>query len=236
MKTLVKRIKQGISEVVFPTICVVCGLKLSAKEHFVCNNCLQNRFEEANHEGKKSSSDTLMPEGITLQHALWNFDKGGYLQELLHKLKYHRLTGIGEDMGRQLGKSLLQNPWFTPIIADKKVRLLPVPLHPKKHRMRGYNQAFHIAKGVSDVTKLHILHKEAVTRIKNTRTQTGFSLEKRRKNIDGAFRVERPNTVKGTVFVIVDDVFTTGATTFEMASVLQDHDCGEIVIATVAQA
>lgn len=236
MKSLVKRIKQGISEVVFPAICVVCGMKLSDSEHFVCNNCLEKKFEEANREGKKISSDTLLPEGIFLQHALWNFDKGGYLQELLHQLKYHRLTGVGEDLGRQLGKSLLRNPWFIPAIENRKVRLIPVPLHPKKRRMRGYNQAFYIAKGVMEVTKLHIIKKEAVRRVKNTSTQTGFSLEKRRKNIDGAFNVERPELAKDTVCVIIDDVFTTGATTFELASVLRKQGCAEIMIATVAQA
>lgn len=231
-----KRIIGGVTEVLFPKVCTVCGLKLSTREHFVCNYCLENRFEEVNREGKRSSSDTMLPEGIYMQHALWNFDKGGYLQDLLHLLKYHRLTGVGEDMGRQLGKSLLKNPWFTDLIANRKVRLLPVPLHPKKRRMRGFNQAFHIAKGVAEVTNLPIIKKEIVTRTKNTRTQTGFSLEKRRENIKGAFWVNDAEAVKDIICIIIDDVFTTGATTFELASKLKEAGCGEILIATVAQA
>lgn len=231
-----KKFTEGISEILFPKVCTVCGLKLTTNEYFVCSQCLNDKFEEAYRPGKRSTSDAMLPEGISLQHALWNFDKGGYLQELLHQLKYHRLTGVGVDIGRQLGKSLLRNPEFINQIKGRKVSLLPVPLHANKRRIRGYNQAFYIAKGVAEVTNLHILDKEFVQRIKNTGTQTGFSLEKRRKNIDGAFIVTQPEKLKNVLCVIIDDVFTTGATTFELSSELKKAGCGEIMIATVAQA
>lgn len=102
--------------------------------------------------------------------------------------------------------------------------------------MRGYNQAFYIAKGVAEVTNLKILPKDAVVRNRNTKTQTGFSLEKRRKNIQGAFTVSDPEVVKETVCVIIDDVFTTGATTFELSRVLKKAGSLDLLIATVAQA
>ncbi|MFD2532821.1 ComF family protein [Gracilimonas halophila] len=231
-----KKFTEGISEILFPKVCTVCGLRLATNENFVCHNCLNDKFEEAYRPGKGSTSDAMLPEGVYLQHALWNFDKGGYLQELLHQLKYHRLTGVGVDIGRQLGKSLLRNPHFMNRIKDRKVCLLPVPLYPKKRRMRGYNQAFYIAEGVAEVTGLYILKKDVIQRIKNTGTQTGFSLEKRRKNIDGAFQVIEPERVKDVLCVIIDDVFTTGATTFELSSELKKAGSGEIMIATAAQA
>ncbi len=233
---VLKNIKEGILEVLFPKVCVVCGLRLSPNEHFVCSQCLESKFEEAYSGGTHSSSDILLPEGIALQHALWNFDKGGHLQDLLHQLKYNRLTGVGEDIGRQLGKSLLRNPLFIEQIASKKVRLIPVPLHPKKQRTRGYNQAFFIAKGVATVTQLPILKKDAVVRTRNTRTQTGFSLEKRRQNMKEAFKVKKPELIENTICVIIDDVFTTGATTFELSARLREAGCSKIMIATVAQA
>lgn len=102
--------------------------------------------------------------------------------------------------------------------------------------MRGYNQAFHIAKGVAEVTNLHILGKDVVVRNRNTKTQTGFSLEKRRRNIEGAFEVQDAEKVKEVLVVIIDDVFTTGATTFEMSGTLNKAGCKDIMIATVAQA
>ncbi|WP_421773931.1 ComF family protein [Gracilimonas sp.] len=233
---LLTKFKEGIIEVLFPKVCTVCGLRLSTNENFVCNPCLNEKFEEAFRNGKQSSGDILLPEGIHLQHALWNFDKGGHLQELLHQLKYNRLIGVGEDVGRQLGKSLLANTLFVKGIKNKKALLLPVPLHKKKRRIRGYNQAFHIAKGVAEVTNLHIIKQDVVIRTRNTSTQTGFTLEKRRKNIAGAFQVQKPDAIKDAVCIVIDDVFTTGATTFELASKLTQAGCKEIMIATVAQA
>tara|TARA_R110000868_G_scaffold37111_15_gene131695 strand:- start:18874 stop:19575 length:702 start_codon:yes stop_codon:yes gene_type:complete len=233
MLTSLKSIKEGFNEVIFPHVCLICSLKLSSSEQFVCPNCVRNRFETANMEGKQVSSDTLLPEGIAMQHALWNFDKGGFLQDLLHALKYHRLTGVGIDLGIALGKSAKRNSHFK--IAENSI-LIPVPLHPKKRRTRGYNQARFIAKGIQKAIKIPICSKQDVIRIKNTKTQTGFSLEKRRENINNAFEVVNKNAVKGKECIIVDDVFTTGATAFELANTLVDSGAYKIMIITVAQA
>lgn len=231
----VKRFKDGLLEIVFPKVCVVCGHSLSASEKVVCVECLSTKFEQTFPKGPVTSEGIILPEGIQIQHALWNFDKGGYLQELLHQLKYHRITGVGVDIGRQLAKSMQQNPLLEEFI-QLDHNLLPVPLHFRKLRVRGYNQAFYIARGISDVTQAEILPKKTVLRIKNTMTQTGFSLEKRRNNIEGAFKVSSPDEIKGKNIIIVDDVFTTGSTSFELASVLKASNCEKIAIVTIAQA
>lgn len=231
----IKRFKEGILEILFPRVCVVCGHNLSPKENVLCVECLSSKFEETVPNGAVTSEGIILPEGIFLQHALWTFDKGGYLQAMLHQLKYHRITGVGVDIGRQLAVSMQNNPQMNTFLKEP-YHLLPVPLHPKKRRIRGYNQAYHIAKGISDVTGGDILSRHAVIRVKNTKTQTGFSLEKRRRNIENAFKVVQPNSVKGRNIIIVDDVFTTGSTTFELASVLKASQCEKIAIVTVAQA
>lgn len=230
-----KRFKDGLLEILFPKVCMVCGHSLSTHENVICVECLGSKFEETILNGPATSEGILLPEGIQFQHALWTFDKGGYLQELLHQLKYHRITGVGVDIGRQVAKSLKRNPWFTDFNKDEYF-LLPVPLHSRKRRIRGYNQAYYIAKGISDVNRVEILPKNAVLRIKNTMTQTGFSLEKRRKNIEDAFRVTSQETIKGKNIMIVDDVFTTGSTSFELASVLKASKCKKIAVVTIAQA
>lgn len=230
-----KRFKEGILEILFPRVCVVCGHSLSPKENVLCVECLSSKFEETIPNGSVTSEGILLPEGIQLQHALWTFDKGGYLQELLHQLKYHRITGVGVDIGRQLAVSMKKNSLMSSFLLEP-YQLLPVPLHPKKRRMRGYNQAYYIAKGIAEVAGGEIISKKAVIRIKNTKTQTGFSLEKRRRNIENAFKVVHPDSVNGKNIIIVDDVFTTGSTTFELASVIKASHCEKIAIVTVAQA
>lgn len=233
MITYLRPIKEGIIEVLFPNVCVVCNLKLSKKERFVCTICVNERFELANPDDLVCSSNVFLPEGVLIQHALWDFDKGGHLQDLLHLLKYSRLTGLGKDLGVALGANLLMNSHFN---AFQDSILVPVPLHPRKERIRGYNQAYHIAKGIREVTGLQIVPDENVIRVKNTRTQTGFSLENRRKNIESAFQVKGEKAMNNKTFLIVDDVFTTGATAFELAKVLQLSGAKKIGIVTVAQA
>lgn len=228
-----KKIKNGLTEVLFPHVCLVCGISLSKNEQFICPNCIVDRFEIANPEGKQVSGDTLIPEGVVLQHALWNFDKGGFLQDLLHSLKYQRLTGVGIDLGIALGNSLKRNPFFEGL---ENSILIPVPLHHKKRRIRGYNQAYLIAKGVRAALKVPICKRMDVVRTKNTKTQTGFTLDKRRENIQNAFVVNNPFKINSKLCIIVDDVFTTGATAFELSNMLLDAGADKIMIITVAQA
>lgn len=233
MKVLLKRFLAGLNEVLFPDICVVCGMKLTPAEHCVCVQCLYTKFERA--ENGSNQAPLILPQGVSVQHALWSFDKGGELQNLLHHLKYNRLIGVGIDAGRILGQSMLQNPLIIKTREATQMLLVPVPLHPRKRKSRGYNQAYYVAKGMQETTGWEIAGLGTVKRIKNTKTQTGFSLEKRRENIASAFEVAEPEALKGKTCIIVDDVFTTGATTFELAVQLKSY-CEDIIIATIAQA
>tara|TARA_R110002124_G_scaffold284802_2_gene462489 strand:- start:6225 stop:6920 length:696 start_codon:yes stop_codon:yes gene_type:complete len=225
-------IKSAISELMFPKVCAVCGMSLLKRQHFICSECAQNRFERA----VSAKADKInLPESVVGRFALWQFDKGGYLQELLHKLKYHRLTGVGIDLGAIVGNTLKKENVLQSFDSENTM-ILPVPLHNKKRRSRGFNQAFFIAKGMADILGFSIIEKGVVERVKNTKTQTGFSLGKRRENIANAFKLAHPEKLKGKNIIIVDDVFTTGATAFELVTELQKASLSKIFIATVAQA
>lgn len=238
MKKLFKIIAEGLSEVLFPKVCVCCGRENTQKHRQLCSFCLQERFEDANPDNERSSSDTLLPEGIIAQHALWQFDKGGDLQELLHLLKYERLTTIGIDLGRKLGERVHNHPLLASKIKERPgCILLPVPLHYLKFRYRGFNQAFKIARGFQQAwPEIPLCDIKSVIRKKNTRTQTGFSLEKRLKNIDDAFQVKITSEIENRRVIIIDDVFTTGATTFELARTVLASGAQSVIVLTVAQA
>jgi len=234
---LLTQLRNGFSQLVFPRVCVCCGRENTAYQRQVCTFCLEDRFADANPENKLVSSDSLLPEGIFAQHALWQFDKGGALQHLLHQLKYQRLTTIGVDLGRKLGHRLYHNPHIAALLETSESVIVPVPLHYLKFRYRGFNQAFMIAQGLQKTwPDMPICEAGDIVRTKNTRTQTGFSLQKRIENMQDAFKVRKQSVVKDKVAVIVDDVFTTGSTTFELAQTLQKAGSQSIIIATVAQA
>jgi ComF family protein len=198
---------------------------------------LSNRFEDANPNNEYVSSDSLLPDGVVVQHALWEFDKGGELQDLLHQLKYERLTTIGRDLGRALGKRMQNHPTVVDLVADNESVVVPVPLHYRKYRYRGFNQAFKLAQGFHEVwDTIPICDIGDVVRVKNTRSQTGFNLEKRIDNMQKAFKVRNKTLINHRLCIIIDDVFTTGATTFELAETLNTAGAGTVIILTVAQA
>jgi ComF family protein len=122
------------------------------------------------------------------------------------------------------------------ITRGNEIVLLPVPLHPARERKRGYNQSRLIAEGISEITGDRVSKKGDVTRIRNTRTQTGYSMGKRMKNISGAFSLNNPESFAGNFVIIVDDVFTTGSTVFELAHTLQPAEPADIGILTIALA
>lgn len=227
---------EGIATIIFPNICVCCGIETTERQRRLCAFCLEERFEYAPPGRSMSSAGTILPDSVFCQVALWKFDKGGTLQKLLHELKYNRLTHIGSTLGRKLGHYVLQHEEIAEFLAFHEAILLPVPLHYLKFRKRGFNQAFFIAAGLQKVLDIPICEAGDVVRRKNTRTQTGFSLERRISNMEGAFHVNNPECFKGKAVLIVDDVFTTGSTAFELHRTLRDAGAGAGMILTVAQA
>lgn len=236
LKTFFSTIKQGITGIVFPDICICCGQEALQHGHHICPFCLEKRFEYPNAKNTASTSDVILPNAVQMQYALWNFDKGGLLQNLMHHLKYERLTGIGHQLGKALARRVKSNTLVQPDVLKHESLLIPVPLHYLKFRKRGFNQAFSIAKGIKDVLSIPICSIDTVRRTKYTQSQTGFSLQKRIHNMSDAFSVAYPNRIKGKTLIIVDDVFTTGATSFELAQTLNEAGASSIFIWTVAQA
>jgi ComF family protein len=227
----------GFKRVVFPNVCVCCGREHTEQQRQICSFCLRDRFEDGNPQNKNVSSDSLLPNGIAVQHALWQFDKGGDLQNLLHQLKYERLTTVGRDLGRALGRRVQKHPHIEELLGDHKSVIVPVPLHYLKFRYRGFNQAFKLAQGFQEIwDEIPICAIDDIVRIKNTRSQTGFSLDKRLTNMQEAFKVNNTTLINNRLCVIIDDVFTTGATTFELADTLKEAGAGSAIILTVAQA
>lgn len=113
--------------------------------------------------------------------------------------------------------------------------IIPVPLHPRKQKLRGYNQSECIARGVSAVTGIPI-DVSSVLRRRHTETQTRKSAYERWENVDGIFLLRYPERFVGKHILIVDDVLTTGATTTACADALKDVGGVHVSILTLAVA
>ena len=110
--------------------------------------------------------------------------------------------------------------------------LVPVPMHPKKKRRRGFDQAEILAKALAEATKTK--HENILTRIHNTPPQSGLHPQQRLENVRGAFQIRPGYVVKGRSFTLVDDIYTTGASLNECARVLKAAGAVEVCALTLA--
>jgi ComF family protein len=139
----------------------------------------------------------------------------GVLREAIHGLKYRRQRGLGAPLGALMARRLEDTlaEWWPEVV-------VPVPIHWSRRLRRGFNQAALLADEVAVTAELPADHTSLV-RARPTRSQVGLSGEARRQNLMGAFQVRWPAGVHDRPILLVDDVYTTGATLAECAGALR---------------
>lgn len=169
----------------------------------LCESCLASlpRTEQA----ALQQNSTEMAVG-THAAAFLFFEKDHPIQQAIHKMKYADQPMIGYWLGRQAALEMQFADFF-----DGIERIIPMPLHPKRLRERGYNQAEFIARGISDITGIPV-DTTHVTRVRNTPKQALQSGEERKTNVADAFAVNHPEQLYHTHILVVDDLITTGET------------------------
>lgn len=193
----------------YPRCCVVCGSPLLESEEAVCTRCNMDMPRTNYHKVKDNIVERMFWGKLPLERATSYFfyRKGSDFRKILHQLKYGGRKELGTIMGRFMAAELLPTDFFEGVDV-----IVPVPLHPRKRRARGYNQSECIARGVAQVTGIPIDVSSAV-REKHTETQTRKLTYERWENVDGIFKLHHPERFIGKHVLIVDDVLTTGATT-----------------------
>ncbi|MBI4460091.1 MAG: ComF family protein [Acidobacteria bacterium] len=153
----------------------------------------------------------------------------GTLQSLIQRFKYDGLRPLAQPLSELLAEAarrLEPHSWDL---------ILPVPLHRRRQRQRGFNQAELLASRLSKTLRVPLGTKDCV-RIRDTRPQTGLRAAERRKNVAGAFHVPRPESVSSLRVLLVDDVLTTGATVNACAQALGEAGARGVWVATLARA
>lgn len=192
----------------YPSVCAACGNALYKWENIVCTRC-RSFLPKTGYEHNEDNPLARMFYGrirLKAVTACFFFSKEGKVQHLIHELKYKGNADAGVFLGRELGKSIKEAPLFQGIDY-----LIPVPLHPKREKERGYNQSLMIAQGISEVTGIPIGEKFLVRSV-HTATQTHKTKEERWKNVKNIFEVRHPEQLEGKYVLLIDDVLTTGAT------------------------
>lgn len=195
-----------------PSYCLCCGhfFEGAGEPHF-CPNCLQKKPP------------------FSLHRSCGKYE--GELKDIILLYKYLNFRVLGKELAHFAYHSLREEEdiWW------KVGTLIPVPLHRKRKRQRGFNQAQIIAKELARLKGIEIA-EGVLIKVKNVPPQTSLAADERERNVTGAFRVKEGEQIQKKRVLLVDDVYTTGATIRECSRVLREAGVKEIRAMTLAQA
>jgi ComF family protein len=156
----------------------------------------------------------------------------GKPRELIHLLKYEQVRSCTGVLGRLLAEAI---SGLT--VGSEQVFVIPVPLHRRRVRQRGFNQAERIARDALQGLGSHhfLLQSRVLERCRETQSQIGLTRHQRRANMRGAFAVAEPEAVKARKILLVDDLFTTGTMVSECVRILRRAGASKVYVATVAR-
>lgn len=188
------------------------------EEGCLCKRCLQRlpRTEQAYQRQNVTEMAVLgLPADMVRAGKVMHVDKAAAflfyekdhpIQQLIHRMKYADQPELGFQLGRQAALEFQYADFF-----DEIDLIIPMPLHPKRLRERGYNQSEYIARGISEVTGIPV-DTTHVTRVRNTPKQALQTGEQRKTNVADAFAVQYPEQLYHKHILLVDDLITTGET------------------------
>ena len=224
------RLLQDFFSLFFPRVCLACGDVLKQGEETICLSCHFHLPQTDYHKD---------PENPVAKHfwgrcqvenaaAFYLFQKGTKVQHLLHELKYHSKTEIGIKVGQLYGEVLKTAEGFKTVDL-----ILPIPLHPRKRRQRGFNQSDLFAEGLSKTMETP-WSGDILQRVKFSNTQTKEDRFQRWENVEQIFEVARPENIEGKHVMIVDDVITTGSTMEACINEISKVEGCKVSVATMA--
>jgi len=215
----------------YPKACVGCGVSLLREEEFLCVTCelelpINPFLGEENNEIKIVFAGRLP---LLSANTFLYFSKNGIAQHLIHALKYEDRQDVGKFLGNRFGQELAKTG-ILPIDA-----VIPVPLHPDKEKLRGYNQCLSIAEGLADALNSVVLD-DVVKRNVSNPSQTKLNRAKRWDNVSGIFSLTNPDALANKHILLIDDTLTTGATLESCGSEILEATGAKLSIATLAYA
>jgi ComF family protein len=158
-------------------------------------------------------------------YSLFNYQKGNQVQDVLSLIKYQQKTRFAQFLGAKLAEQIPKQVQFDFII--------PVPLHPKKKKLRGFNQSALIAKGIQERINVPV-NERILKRVAHNPSQTTVTKYERWENVKDIFKLIKPSRIEGRHVLLVDDVLTTGATIEACLKQLLTVDGCSVSVATLA--
>ena len=221
---------KDIYHLFFPKVCVNCNSQLYDNENTLCLSCnfelpLTEFTNEENNKVEKAFYGRIKVEFAT---SLLFYSHGSITQKLIYQLKYYKDQSVGTYLGEWLGKELVESERFPKVDC-----IVPVPLHPKKMRKRGYNQLTKFGEAISETINVPFI-ENVLIRKSTSQTQTKKNRFERWKNVIEIFDVTNRSVLDNKHILLIDDVITTGATLEACALELLKSKNVKISITTMA--
>ena len=221
---------KNLLKLIFPKLCYGCSELLLLNEEIICSSCRHN-LPLTNHHLNQNNDTTKKLYGIInleFGASMLFFHKKGIVQKLIHHLKYKDKVEIGQLLGEWYGNDIKN------LESIKTVDyIIPVPLHAKRLRERGYNQVGSFCEALSNSTNIKY-NNQLLVRTKYNKTQTKKSKNERQDNVQNIFEVNYNENDFGKHFLLIDDVITSGATLELCAKALLKIPNSKISIITIA--
>jgi len=234
---------KGLKDLVYPNCCLACKnkIELNEKQDLICAGCW-DKIEKNTPPFCAACGRHLDSEAIRKNTCLsclgekFYFDRAfspciytGTIKKLIHEFKYANKDYLSKPFG-QLMNTFIRD-YYLPV--EQVDFIIPVPLHKSRQREREFNQAELLSQQVADEFNKKVL-KGALMRSKATKTQTELTFQERRQNLQRSFTVTRPELIKDTNLLLIDDVLTTGATANEAAKSLKSAGAKIVLLLTLA--
>lgn len=225
-----------IMELLFPRRCPVCDRPVRKFRAYICPKCKDELKYVSENSclkcGKQLSDENAVycRDCRVLSHS---YDKGytvfdyKSIRRTIYRFKYRGRQEYADFLGQETARKLKRE-----LKALSPDALIPIPLHPAKEKTRGYNQAVLLAQALGRETGIPVL-PDFLIRVKNTVPQKELSLRDRQNNLKKAFNIAQ-NDVKLSTIVIIDDIYTTGATVDAAALVCRQHGIKKIYFISLA--
>ena len=230
MKLKLTNLLGDFVSLIYPNICPACNENAPIRDDIFCVKC----YYKLPYTDFYINDDNLMRDRfwgrleLEIASSIFLFSKGSRTQNIIHALKYKNKKELGIRLGEDHGIKLRDNPKAQDIDL-----IIPVPIHFKKLKKRGYNQSALFAKGLSKGMNIPWSEDHLIC-IKESSTQTRKSRLDRLENVEKTFALSNPQALKGKHILLVDDVLTTGATLEACALRILEAEHTKISLAAIA--
>jgi len=229
---MLAKIWNSCVDLVFPDFCEVCSELLIKGEKSICLSCFYEMPKTHYWKETENEIEKIFWGKVNIERAcaLFFYRKGSNFRPLIHKLKYQGSYKLGMRLGEELGFHLKSAPLY------KDVDLIvPVPLHPKKERQRGYNQSNCISKGISEIMNIPV-ETNSLIRTQYTETQTLKAKQERWENVSDIFALKSTSSIENKHILLVDDVITTGSTMEACSTTILNNCNCKVSLASIGYA